>query len=207
MKNRTILCLTILFTVSFLPIKAESKNRISAGVGYASFNTIIYVMGHTASVAINSAFDDLDDKKEKNTDVLSAGIVYQASYDRMIFKHFAVGLNYNYENIHTKIYYYDGDSSENNIKIHTIMPRIKLIYGFKNLKVYHGLGFGVGIYDETLTEKIDSQTFNTSMTTRKPAIHATIAGLELHLTKGFYIFADAGVGFAGFANFGAGYMF
>ncbi|MBN2435527.1 MAG: hypothetical protein JXK07_09720 [Spirochaetes bacterium] len=208
MKSKFNLCVIIfIFVASFSSISAETKNRFSAGVGFGSFNTIIYGSGFTATAIIDSELDKLDNKKEESTDEISAGILFNASYDRKVLEYLALGLNYNYEKINYIINYDDNDSSETDLNIHTIMPRITLIYGFKNLKIYHAFAIGIGIYDNTLIEKIDSQTIDEHKIVYDPAIHVTIVGLEYHLTEHIYAFMDAGIGFAGFANAGVGYMF
>ncbi|HRX16582.1 MAG TPA: hypothetical protein P5123_09720 [Spirochaetota bacterium] len=207
MKCKTIFCFITLFAVSFSTIKAESLNRISVGAGFGSFNTIIYGTGFTATAIIDSELDKLDNKTEESTDEISAGVVFHASYDRKILQYLAIGFIYNYENINYIINYDDNDFSETDLNIHTITPRITLIYGFKKLKIYHAFALGIGIYDNTLTEKIGSQIIDKEKMVYEPAIHVTIVGLEYHLTEDIYAFVDAGLGYAGFANVGVGYMF
>ena len=208
MKCKTFICILItVFAASFSAISAETKNRISAGVGIGSLNTFIYGAGFTATAIIDSELDKLDNKKEESTDKISAGILFHASYDRKVLEYLSLGLYYNYEKINYIINYDDNDSSETDLNIHTVMPRIKLTYGFKKLKIYHAFALGVGIYDNTLIEKIGSQTIDEHKIVYDRAIHVTIVGLEYHLTEHIYAFMDAGIGFAGFANAGVGYMF
>nr|MDA3900317.1 hypothetical protein [Spirochaetota bacterium] len=131
----------------------------------------------------------------------------QASYDKMIFKYIALGFSYNYESIQYKVYTIDNNFAETDHKIHTLMSRVRLIYGFKSLKVYHGLALGIDKNDETFTQTIGPETYKSSTLSFNRAFHLTIFGLELHLTKSFYMFADSGFGSSGAANIGAGYMF
>ena len=134
-------------------------------------------------------------------------IVYQAYYDRMVFENFALGVIYNYENINYIINYDNYDTSETDLTIHCLMPRIKIIYGPKRFKLYHSIEVGYAMFDETLTEKVNFVTESRSKTSYKTVTHFVLLGFELHLMEDFYLYMDIGAGNRGIVNMGAGFKF
>ncbi|MBN2435526.1 MAG: hypothetical protein JXK07_09715 [Spirochaetes bacterium] len=208
MKSKANLCVIIfIFIASFSSLSAETRNRFSAGVGTFSMHGFGVIFLSDPGETIDSSHDDIDNRYKESKDQLSDGIGYQASYDRMVFKYLALGIAYNYENSNYRINYNNYDTSETDLTVHCFMPRVKIIHGFKRVKMYHALAVGYAIFDETLTEKISFVTESKSKISYEPVIHFTLVGFEFHLDEDVYLYIEHGYGYSGFFNIGAGYLF
>ncbi|HRX16583.1 MAG TPA: hypothetical protein P5123_09725 [Spirochaetota bacterium] len=107
MKCKTILCTLItVYVASFSSLSAENKNRFSAGIGsssgYAFLETLFFP---SPGITIDSPNENIEGRIEDDTDFKSGLNLYNVSYDRMVFKHLALGFVYNYENINYIINY------------------------------------------------------------------------------------------------------
>ncbi len=186
------------------PVFAENINMISAGAGR---NSIIGMGLFTFNWTIGTIASIPDEGEEDHMDKKAGLTTWHLAYDRLFFDCILFGLVYNYEKAHYRLTYYDGDYTEDNLDVHTVMPRARLYWGFTHWKFYHGFGVGKAFYYEKETEYTLNEKTNTSDSSTSLAVHVYVLGIEYKINDRFSVYTDLGLGWQGMINYGVAFSF
>lgn len=213
MRTRNVICiLTIMFLIPNLLLFSEetlnqdsslqqlpvnkadiSAHEVYLGYGYPNSISPMFVGG------IQTFLTALFSGGTQNTSLHGAGVI-QAGYNWYCIPDngFSVGgiitfEPYKIEHINTKT---PENNSTENILMTTIQGTVKYQYGWKYVRLYHGVSIGLGI-----SSKINDNT------TCVFAFNIIPIGIKAGKEQGINFFADVGVGSTPIINAGASYRF
>ncbi len=176
---------------------AENKNMVSIGAGNCSLPWVFYRFDN----ALSGDEDGVSGEEEDSS------FVYNIAYDRILSEKARIGVIYNYEKVKYSEKYYDGDYSDVDISIHTLLLRPRVFWGGQKLKVYHGFALGGALYDKNSSSLENGDFSEDKGTDMSLALHGYLIGLEYKFDDNFCIYADLGLGWLGTVNYGISFCF